>query len=638
MFTDIVGYTALMSKNEQKALAILQKNREILKPLIEQFNGEWFKEIGDGTLSSFPSVVNAVNCAMKIQSLLREDPELCLRIGIHIGDVVFSKGDVFGDGVNVASRLEKLAEPGGICVSGRVYSEIRNKPDIEAVFLGEKQLKNVDFPIKVFALRMEGLPKLTIKTFSVRKPSATESQPSIAVLPFRDMSPQKDQEYFCEGMAENIIDALTQIENLHVAARTSAFAYKDRHEDIREIGRQLNVGTLMEGSIQKSGNRLRITVQVVNVDDGYHIWSEKFDQNMEDIFAIQDEISLAVVDKLKIKLLGGEKAKLVKRHTDDSGAYELYLKGRYFWNMRYEAGMGMKKAIEYFQQAIEKDPLYALPYVGIADTFSILGFYGFLPPNEAFPKAMAALRKALEIDNNLGEAHVSLGWIKANFDWDWLAAESEFKLAIKLNPSIAMAYSWYAVFLMLMGRIDEAIVEAKRAQKMDPLELVISGTVGVILYFARQYDEALEQLRNASEMAPNFLFNHLWLGWVYLEKKMYEDAIVSLQKASNIEGRMTLALGYLGMAYALSGQKKEALKILEELNELSRERYISPFQKAVIYLGLEMRDQVFECLEQALLDRDSFLLYSEISPMFDNVRPDERFKALMNKIGLNRGN
>jgi len=464
------------------------------------------------------------------------------------------------------------------------------------------------------------------------KPAPGKTQPSVAVLPFHDMSPDKDQDYFCEGMSEELLNALVKVEGLKVAARTSAFQFKGKDIDIRKIGEQLDVETVLEGSVRKAGNRLRVTAQLIKIADGYHLWSERYDREMEDVFAIQDEISLAIVDKLKVTLLRGEKEKLTKRHTVDPEAYKLYLQGRYFWNKRYKGGM--KKALEYFQQAIDKDPVYALPYVGIADSFNVLGCWGFIPPHEAYQKATAALKKALEIDDTLGEAHVSLGFISTFYDWDWVAAENNFKKALELNPSYALVHCYYSLYLSAIGRFDEAIKEARKAQELDPLELIINGFLGVVYIFAQRHDEALEQLRKTLEMDPNFFFTTIWLGWGYSEKKMYEEAISFLQKTLTIEEDMTWTLAFLGRAYALSGQKNEALKILDRLNELSREKYVSSFHKAVVYIGLEEKDQALKHIEKGLSERDSFLAFSKVANWMDNIRSDPRFKALLKKMKL----
>ena len=500
----------------------------------------------------------------------------------------------------------------------------------------EKRYQTVEVLFSELSKIEKGIPTAE-KIIAKEKPetetiNGAEWENSIAVLPFADLSPHKDQEYFCDGMAEELINALTKIEKLQVASRTSAFQFKEKGYDIHEIGKKLKVKSVLEGSVRKAGNRLRITAQLINVEDGYHLWSEKYDRDLEDIFAIQDEISLAIIDKLKVKLLREEKAKLIKRHTDNLEAYNLYLKGLYFWNRRHEGDL--KRAIDYFQQAIKKDPLYAFPYIGIADTFNLLGHFGFLPPGEAFPKAKAAAKKALEIDDTLGEAHTSLGWISTMYDWDWLSAENEYKLAIKLNPNYATAHEWYALFLAGMERFDEAIAEMKRAQALDPLSLMINAVAGVAFYFARQYDKAIEQYQKTIEMNPSFSFAHLWLGMAYLEKAKYEEAVASLQKGAAAGGDMTYALGYLGMGYGLSGQKDEAIKILDKLKKISKEKYVSPSHIGFIYFGLGEKSQFFKYFNKACSEREPQCFYSKAIPHFDGLRSDPRFKALLKKMNL----
>ena len=376
-----------------------------------------------------------------------------------------------------------------------------------------------------------------------RDQTSTTSFPSIAVLPFVDMSPQKDQEYFCEGMAEELINALTKIEKLQVASRTSAFQFKEKGYDIYEVGKKLKVQTILEGSVRKAGNRLRITPQLVNVEDGYHLWSEKYDRDMEDIFEIQDEISLAIVDKLKVKLFGKEKTTLLKRQTNNLETFNLFRKGRYFLNRR-DAG-DMTKALQCFERAIEKDKNYVFPLVGIADTYSSIGVYGIIPPKEAFSKAKTAANRALEIDDRLSEAHASLAWILTVYDWDWLSAEKEYKRAIELNPNYATAHQWYALYLAINGRFDEAIVEAKRALELDPLSVINNASYGLVFYYSRHFDTAIEIFRKTLEVDQNLLIAHLWKGLALIEKAMYEEAIESFEKAVTIGGGMIYALGLL---------------------------------------------------------------------------------------------
>jgi adenylate cyclase len=632
MFTDIVGYTAMMSKDEKKARQGLEKHRRILKSLVEQFNGEWLQAVGDSTLSSFASAVNAVACALEIQHLLIRELELKLRIGIHLGDVVFEKSEVYGDGVNVASRLEPLAAPGGICISERVYNEIQNKPEMKAVFLGEKILKNVDLPMRIYALTGKGLPVISAKEILAEKTSGLKPLPSIAVMPFTDMSPGKEEEYFCDGMAEEIINSLTQVESLHVVARTSSFAFKDRREDIREIGRKLNVGKLLEGSVRKSGNRLRITVQLINVEDGYHLWSERYDREMEDVFAIQDEISLAIVEKLKVNLLNKEKVSVAKRHTEDLDAYKLYLMGRHYWEKRSEKGL--KKGLEYFRQAIDKDPSYALGYVGVADSYSALSFWGFLSPKDAFPKAKAAAKKALEINDKLAEAHASLAFVRFFYDWDWPAAECGFKQALELNPNSATARQYYAEYLLKMGRVNEALAQLQQAQEIDPLSLIIYFVFAKTYLDLGRYDEALEQSKKAIEIDPDFGPIHFFIGLLNEDKGAYKKAVPAYKKAAKLTGGLSQAGGRLGYVYGILNEREKAERILRELQAKKKERYISSYFIALVYLGLGQNDKTFEWLEKAFEERDFSLTNITYFPEFDKLHSDRRLTALLKKVGL----
>jgi len=465
--------------------------------------------------------------------------------------------------------------------------------------------------------------------------------PSIAVLPFTNLSADKEQEYFCDGMAEEIINALTHIEGLRVVARTSAFAFKGKHVDIREIGKKLNVGAVLEGSVRKAGSRLRITTQLVNVSDGYHLWSEKYDRDTgklccpEDIFAIQDEISLAIVDKLKIKLLRKEKAALVKRYTDDLEAYSLYLKGRYHWNKRTPEGL--KKAIQHFEQVIERDPSYALAYAGLADSYILLAEHSLLPPKDAFPRAKAAVIKALDIEETLSEAHTSLAFIKTLSDWDWMGAEKEFKQAIEFNPGYATAHQWYAEHLTMTGRYAEAIAEFKRAQELDPLSLIIGVASAVTLFCGtRRYDRVIEECQKVLEMDPNFGGALNVLGMVYRERAMYEEAIEAFQKARTFDEGNTWVTAELGHAYAVSGNRSEAQKVLDELEQLSKRSYVPPDNIALVYLGLGKKNLTFEYLEKAYEDRSVGLSWLKADPIFDSLRSDPRFIKLLKKVGLEK--
>ncbi len=462
---------------------------------------------------------------------------------------------------------------------------------------------------------------------------ATSTQPSIAVLPFANMSADQEQDYFCDGMTEEIINALSHIEKLRVVARTSSFAFKGKLEDTREIGRRLNVETLLEGSVRKAGNRLRVTAQLINVSDGYHLWSERYDQELEDVFVIQDKITSAIVEKLKVKLLHGEKDVLQKRYTSNLEAYRLYLKGRYHWNKR--TAKDLQKAVEYFQQVIEMDPSYALAYTGLADCYSLMTQAWVLPPKEAFPKAKTAARKALEIDEGLAEAHASLAFSRCSYEWDWTGAERGFKRAIELNPGYPTAHHWYAVCLMDMCRFDEALREIRRAQELDPLSLVISLAVAMILVAAGEYAAAGEECRKVLEMDPGWNPAHGMLGFVSALEERYEQAVEELLLGEAFYSRFSSGeLQILREAFAASGWKGYVQKHVGLLQQKARRSYVPACEIAADYARLGETNRVFEWLEKAYVDRDLALTFLAANPSFAALRGEPRFAALVKKMGL----
>jgi serine/threonine-protein kinase len=456
---------------------------------------------------------------------------------------------------------------------------------------------------------------------------------SIAVLPFVDLSPQKDQEHLCDGIAEELINRLNKLENLWIPARTSSFSLKEKELDIQEIGKTLNVKTVLEGSLRKAEKKLRITVRLVNVSDGNTLWSEKYERNEGDIFSLQDEISLAIVDNLKIKLLSEEKNELVKSYTQNLEAYDLFLRGRFFWNKRTEKDL--KRSIEYFEQAIEKDPNYAIAYAGLADSYVIFPDYSTIPPKVAYSKAKESALKALEIDDMLAEAHVSLAQVMSRLDWDWEGAEQEYLRAIELNSKYATAHHWYAMHLMFLTRHDEAIKEIKRAHELDPLSLVINRNIGLVLFYARHYDQAIEALHKTLEMEPDFIRTHYFLGRAYLQKSMYEDALEEFQREREISNSWEEVLeSRIGIAFAKMGKKSKAERVLDEMIERSKEMNVSPYGLSLIYIALGENDQGFNILEEAYDARWSGINYLKIEPVFDSVRSDPRYRTLLKKMNL----
>ena len=481
--------------------------------------------------------------------------------------------------------------------------------------------------LKASALLVSKTGRRTTRPHRARKKS-------IAVLPFVNVSPDKENEYFSDGMTEELIGALSKVEGLHVAARTSAFAFKGKDQDVREIGEQLGVSSVLEGSVRRAGDKLRVTAQLVDTSDGYHLWSETYEREMKDVFAIQDEISRAIVKALQLKLAGGKHAPLIKRHTENLHAYHLYLQGRHFWNRRTEEWL--TKATKCLEQAVAVDPDYALAYAGLADCYAVLAIaeYGALAPKQAMPKARAAAQKALEIDSILVEAHTSLAHVVAFFDWRWAEAEERFKRALTLDSQYAIAHHWYAILLAVMGRSEEAIAQQKRAQELEPLSLFINKNLGTILFYARQFDQAVQQYRETLELDPSFSQAHFFLGLAYEGLGRYDDAITEFETAMAAARENTVMLGALGRTYARAGERVRALEILDELNQQSLRHYVPAFNVAMLHLGLGDEDQVFEWLEKACEERSSWLTSLQVDPLFDSLRSDSRFTALVRKVGF----
>ncbi len=455
--------------------------------------------------------------------------------------------------------------------------------------------------------------------------------PSIAVLPFEDLSAERDQGYFCEGLSDELINRLSRISNLKIPARTSSFLAKSQGLDIKEIGEKLDVENVLEGSIRKAGNMFRVTVQLINVKEGSPIWSDKFEGVLADIFSLQDKISLAIVDNLKIKLLREEKLKIVTRDTKDTEAYNLYLQGRFFWNQRTEEGF--MKAIENFEKAINIDSTYARAWAGISDCYNLLPVYVSSPPNYAFPKAKEAALKALEIDESMAEAHTSLAWIKMSFDWDWVGAEKEFKRAIELFPKYATAHHWYSLYLCYMGRANEGHEEIKVALALDPFSLVLYKDSNLCYYYGRKYDQSISILERTLEMSPNFPSVHLYLGWVYFAQSFYEKALEEFKKEREVLKRFDSRVEcWIGISYANLKKKKMAQEVIRELTEQSELKFVSPILLAKFNFDLGEKDLYLKSLDMAYRERDINMRLIKEAPEFDNMRSDPAFKELIEKV------
>ena len=460
-------------------------------------------------------------------------------------------------------------------------------------------------------------------------------QPSIAVLPFADLSLGRDQEYFCAGLSEELISALARLEGLRVASRTSAFQYKDRAVDVRVIGQQLNVRTVLEGSVRKSGSRLRITAQLTDIEGGYSLWAGRYDREMEDIFEVQEEIAESIVATLRETFSIQMKGAAARSRTGSVESYHAYLRGRYFWNKRTEEDL--QKGIRCFEEAIESDPGFAPAYAGLADSYVLLGIYGAAPPSEVMPRGREAAVRALELDRTLAEAHTSLGCISAVYDWNWARARESFQRALELAPAYATAHQWYAMdYLAPLRKFERAASELRIAQELDPLSLPVLCSIAIQRFYQRSYAAAIEQCRQALEVDPEFATARLFLGLSYAQEERPMEAVSELRAAAALEESPEVLAG-LGYAYARAGQASQARNILDRLVERSQGRYVSSALIAQVHAGLGDAESTLERLELACEERATELAWLQVRPFFDPLREDPRFVVLLSRLGFESG-
>ncbi|MHB8567829.1 MAG: tetratricopeptide repeat protein [Nitrososphaerales archaeon] len=628
MFTDMVGYTSLSQTNESLALELLENHRRIVRPLLANHNGLEIKTMGDAFLVEFGSALEAVECSFEIQKVIHDlNPSLppnhriALRIGLHVGDVIESNADIFGDAVNIASRIEPLAKPEGICLTRQVYDQIQNKFEARISRMGKIDLKNVKGPLEVYSIVMPWEERQGTDQGKMLDANR------IAVLPLVNLSSDPEDEYFSDGLTEELISTISQIQGLRVISRTSVMRFKKTDKSLGEIGQELNVGTVLEGSVRRIGKKLRVTAQLIDVVTDEHEWAKNYDRDLEDVFAIQSDIAQSIADALRIKLLENEKKRIQKATTGNTEAYNLYLKGRFYWNKRNKESLS--RALDYFERAVKEDPSFALAYVGIADCLNVQTDHGYVPLKESIPKIKEMARKALEIDENLAEAHASLAAaLSSSFEFE--ASEKEFKRSIALNPSYATAHHWYAIYLSIAGRMDDAIAEAKVACELDPLSPQIVSLLAAIYFKAKRYDEALKQVKQALEIDPNFGVAHLWLASIYSDLERYEEAVAAASRAYNLNPGSP-GKTILGYIYAKSGKKEAAAKLAEELIEQSKQEYVPYWAIAVIYSGLGMTDKAIEWLERSQEEREEINLNVLDFSWFDSLRSDPRFEALTRK-------
>jgi TolB-like protein/Tfp pilus assembly protein PilF len=455
---------------------------------------------------------------------------------------------------------------------------------------------------------------------------------SLAVLPFVNANADPNSEYLSDGITESLIGRLSQIPRLRVMARSTVFRYKGGNVDPQKVGRDLNVRAVLTGRVLQQGETLSISTELVDVADGSELWGERYNRKLADVMAVQEDISKEITDKLRLRLTGETKVRMAKQSAENVEAYQLYLEGRYYWNKR--TGEALKKSVDYFNQALEKDPNFALAYVGLADAYSVIPFYSVGSAQESFPKAKAAARRALEIDDTLAEAHTAMAAVLVDYDWNLPESNREFRRAIQLNPNDANAHHWYArENLTIMGQFDKALAEMRRAQELDPLSLIINANVGKAYFNARRYDEAIEQLRKTLEIDQGFFVAHHYLGSAYAMKGAFSEALSEYQKAHQLNDDPHV-VALTGRLYAVSGKRAEALKTLAQLKSIARERYVPDYSIALVYAGLGEKDQAFELLEKSYRDHTVDMLTIYYDPLIDNLRSDPRFTDLLRRVGL----
>jgi TolB-like protein/Flp pilus assembly protein TadD len=566
------------------------------------------------------------------------------------GEAVDERTDVWSLGVTLYEMLTGVSPFGREYEAAVMYSILNESPqpmssfrpglhaDLERITM-KAMAKDLRERYQTAAELMDDLAahahgaRVSISAAAPAKPAdGATGTVSIAVLPFTNLSADPEQEYFCDGMAESITDALAQLKDLRVVARTSAFSFKGKSVDVREMGRKLNVRSVVEGSVQKAGNRLRITVQLVSVADGYHLWSERYDRTMEDIFAVQDEISQAIADKLRVRVAGGDEARFKRHYTENPEAYNLYLKGR--WFAEKMSRDGLHKAVAYFRQAAAKDPGFALAFASTADAYSSLMASGFMTRQEVYELALTEVRTALELDPSLAEAHMALAGIKLYCDFDWTAAEHEYLQALSLDPYSGDVHHQYAHLLAATGRTAEAVTHMRKAVELEPVSVLTNSCAGQIMYLARMYDEAIEQLRKTTEMDPGMQSSYPWLAMAYALKGMHAEAEkeVGDRTSHPTSGKsMKAALGYV---YAVSGRQAQARKILEELKALAETEPVAPYHIARIHAGLGEGDPALEWLGRCFEKPDAARVFVKPDAVWDGLRGDPRYVELLKKSGL----
>jgi len=635
MFADIAGYTAMMQEDEVKALQLKNKLLQKLEKEVNEHNGRILSFRGDGALCCFISSIEAVRAALAVQLDMQNDPKVPLRIGMHTGDVIVEDNDVYGDGVNIASRLESFAIPGSIFISAKVYDDIKNQKDIQTISLGKFLLKNVKDEVEIFAVSNTGViipDKNNLEGKGEKITEEVRKERCVLVLPFINMSNDAEQEYFSDGLTEELISKLSTLNEIRVISRTTSMRYKGSKQDAKTIARESDARYIVEGSVRKYGSNLRITAQFIDAVRDVHLWAETYRGTIDDIFDIQEKVSEKIVQALRIQLTKEEQSMLEKRYTKDTEAYQLYLKGRSLWKKRNTEDLNA--ALLSFEKALEKDPGYALAWAGLADTYSLLGEYSNISRRILFPKQMAAVNRALEIDNSLGEAHISLAVSLMLNEWDWKNSEKEFRLGIELSPKYATGYHWYGEWLLFNGKTEEAFEKINKAVTLEPLSPGILKDKGIFYYYSKQYNQAISMGMMVLELNENFAPAHRLLSLAYVRMGMFDRAIEANIRWGECTGNKIKTDVALAEIYALSGRNKDAEKIITDV-EAGESIGSNDYRgMALVFLALGDTGMAFKWLEKSYLNHEESLCSIGIDTKWEPVRSDPRFKDLLRKIGL----
>jgi adenylate cyclase len=631
MFTDMVGFTALMQSDEALANEKRGRHKMVMEAAVKKYSGKILQYYGDGTLCIFNSAIEGVNCAISIQIQLAQEPRVDLRIGIHTGDVIWEDGGIYGDGVNVASRIESLSVPGGVFISEKVYDDIKNQKDIQTHEVGSFELKNVSQPIRVFAISNPGF----------RVPSRSEikgklNQPTnrLAVLPFENLSADPENEYFSDGMTEELIDAFSKVSGLLVTSRTSCFAFKKKHEDIRDIGNKLNVNKVLEGSVRKAGNRVRITAQLINVADGYHVWSETFDRDLHDIFEVQDDIARIIVNKLRESI--AEKPaqeQFVKPPTDNLEAYSLYLKGVYLRNKLTPPDV--HNAIAYFEQAIALDSHLAHAYGYCASCYVQLGGMGQMNPHKAFEMAHRYADRALQLDNTLAEAYAIKGGAYMLYDWNWGKAYEYLTKALNLNSGSSIASLLMSIYYQIHGKVDEAITTLENALVHDPLSIMLMDALAEKYLFAKRYEDAVRQADKLLELDPHMRHAIELKGSCTGFTEGWDKAIEIFEQVYRLTNHPLKGITPLAYAYAKAGKVEKAMECVAKIEQRLAEEpeAVAEADLAMVWSALGDYDKAFEYLFRAV-DKRMQVAYSFHSPLVEEIMKDPRAAELKRRVNL----